>query len=63
MYYCFHCGEKAVIWQNDYSFDDYFGCEGEGVVHVLRCSNCGAYITYEILSRQEGECYETDARA
>jgi transcription elongation factor Elf1 len=47
MYECFHCGERAVVWQNDYSFEDY-GIEGEGIIHDLRCSNCGAAITYEI---------------
>ena len=55
MFECFHCGERAVIWQNDYAFDDY-GIEGEGVVHDLRCSNCGAVITYEVpVDDSEGE--------
>lgn len=48
MFECFHCGEGAVVWQNDYSFEDYFGCDEDGIVHVLTCSNCGAYITYEV---------------
>lgn len=52
MYECFHCGERAVIWQNDYTFEDY-GMEGEGTIHDLLCSNCGATITYEI--REDGE--------
>lgn len=47
MFECFHCGERAVIWQNDYAFEDY-GIDGEGIVHDLRCSNCGAVITYEV---------------
>lgn len=47
MYECFHCGERAAVWQNDWSFEDY-GLEGDGLVHELICSNCGAVITYEI---------------
>lgn len=47
MYECFHCGAKAVIWDCDYDFED-FGYEGEGVVQVLHCENCGAYIEYRI---------------
>lgn len=47
MYECFHCGERAVVWQNDYTFEDY-DIEGEGIVHDLRCTNCGALITYEV---------------
>lgn len=45
MYECFNCGERAVIWDNDFSFEDY--CyEGDGIVHELHCTNCGASITY-----------------
>jgi DNA-directed RNA polymerase subunit RPC12/RpoP len=47
MYECFHCGAKAVIWDNDFSFEDY-GEEGEGIIHVCHCSNCGAQIEYRI---------------
>ena len=47
VYECFHCGERAVTWMNDFSFEEY-GLLGEGFVHVLQCGNCGAYITYEI---------------
>ena len=55
MYECFHCGERAVIWGADFSFDDYC-LEGEGIVHELHCSNCGARITYEIpLEKEDGE--------
>ena len=44
---CFHCGHDAVAWQADFTFDD-FGLEGEGIVQVCHCSNCGADIFYEI---------------
>lgn len=47
MYECFHCGEKAVIWDNDFSYEDY-GLEGEGIVQDLHCENCGARIQYFI---------------
>ena len=47
MYECFHCGEKAVIWDADFSFEDY-GEEGEGIIHECHCSKCGARITYRI---------------
>ena len=47
MYECFHCGHKTVFWCADFSFEDY-GIEGDGIVHVCTCGNCGANITYEI---------------
>lgn len=47
MYECFHCGEKAVIWDGDFDFDDY-GYEGEGIIHCCHCTNCGAEIEYKI---------------
>lgn len=47
MHECFHCGHKAVIWDCDYDFSD-FGYEGEGLVQVCHCSNCGAEIEYRI---------------
>jgi transcription elongation factor Elf1 len=47
MYECFHCGQRSVIWQNDFTFAD-FGYEGEGIVHVCHCSNCGANIEYYV---------------
>ena len=47
MYQCFHCLENAVIWDSDYNFKD-FGYEGEGIVHICHCKNCGADIEYRI---------------
>ena len=44
-YQCFHCLSNSVIWRGDFSFEDYF-IEGDGVVHVLDCDNCGAHIEY-----------------
>ena len=39
MYECFHCGHRSVIWQADFSYED-FGLEGEGIVQVCKCSDC-----------------------
>lgn len=47
MYQCFHCLSYSVIWQCDYTLED-FGYEGEGLVHTLTCANCGAEIEYVI---------------
>ena len=51
-YECFHCGTRSVIWDNDFSFEDY-GLDGEGIIHACHCTNCGAYITYEIPIEEE----------
>ena len=45
MYECFNCREKMVVWDADYSFEEYC-LEGEGIVHHLHCGNCGAEIDY-----------------
>ena len=47
MYECFHSGERSVIWDCDYSYED-FDAPGEGLVHCCHCENCGAYIEYWI---------------
>lgn len=47
MYECFHCGALAVIWDSDFSYEDY-GYDGEGIIHVCHCTNCGAEIEYRI---------------
>ena len=47
MYECFHCGARAVIWDCDYDFED-FGYDGEGIVQMCHCENCGAEIEYRI---------------
>lgn len=61
MWECFHCGERKVIWQNDFSFED-MGYEGEGIVHICKCENCGAEIEYRISLEDEmdGVMKETD---
>lgn len=47
MYECFHCGERAVVWDSDFDYSDY-GLEGGGIVHVCHCTNCGASIEYYV---------------
>ena len=54
MYPCFHCGEEAVVWGGDYSFEDY-GLAGEGIVHNLECTACGAEIQYTVAINKEEE--------
>ena len=59
MYECFHCLQNSVIWDNDFSFEEY-GCDGEGIVQVCHCTNCGAEILYFIslddADKEELEC-------
>lgn len=46
-----------MIWDSDFSFDD-FGYEGEGIIHICHCSNCGAEIEYRIdFSVEDGDTY------
>ena len=47
MYECFHCLTKSVIWDSDFTFEDY-GYEEEGLIHVCHCTNGGAEIEYRI---------------
>lgn len=54
MYECFHCLEEAVVWQADYDFEDEYGLEGQGIIHVCRCRNCGAEVIY-IVPLEGGE--------
>ena len=46
-YECFHCGKKSVYWDSDFDFEDY-GLEGQGIVHVCHCANCGADTEYKV---------------
>ena len=57
MYECFHCGNMSVIWDNDFTFED-FGYEGEGLVHICHCANCGAEIEYRVPINNEEETDE-----
>lgn len=46
-YQCFHCLSFSVCWDGDFDFED-FGYEGEGIVHMCHCANCGAEIEYRV---------------
>ena len=65
MYQCFHCLQNTVCWDCDYSFED-FGYEGEGIVQICHCANCGAEIEYiipiEVEEKEEnnGDIQETN---
>ena len=58
-YECFHCGQKTVYWNGDFSFEDY-GEDGEGIIHECTCSNCGAQITYRVAVGEDSENADTD---
>ena len=52
MYECFHCGARAVAWDCDYSMEE-LGYDGNGIVQMLHCTNCGAEIEYMICFDRE----------
>lgn len=54
MYECFNCCTRSVIWDADFSFEDY-GLEGEGIIHECHCTHCGARITYQVPLDEDGE--------
>lgn len=54
MYECFHCGERTVIWDSDFNFED-CGYEGDGIVHMCHCTNCGADIEYRVAIPEDNE--------
>ena len=62
MYECFHCGERAVIWDADFDFDDY-GYDGEGIVHACHCTNCGAEISIPTTKEIEADGFITPPSA
>lgn len=54
MFQCFRCGQNTVVWDSDFDFED-FGYEGEGVVNLCHCENCGATIEYRVPIHPERE--------
>lgn len=54
MFECYHCGCQSVIWDCDYDFAD-FCYEGDGIVQIFHCAECGAEIEYMIPFRREEE--------
>ena len=47
MYECFNYLSRSVIWDCDFTFEDY-GYDGDGIIHECHCENCGARIMYFI---------------
>ena len=52
MFQCFHCLQQSLIWDSDYDFED-FGYEGDGIVQILHCVNCGGEVEYRISNNKE----------
>ena len=50
---CWLCGGR-LIWQSDYNYDEIYG-EGEGIVAILQCSECGASVEYALRTDEEEE--------
>ena len=48
---CFCCGYE-VIWDNDFNYDD-LGYNGNGIVRLYHCPNCGSDIEYRIPLNEE----------
>lgn len=63
MFECLNCGEKALLWDCDYSYDDY-ELEGDGIVREFHCTKCRAEITLYIpLDDPEEEDVTSDGEA
>lgn len=43
-----------MVWDSDFNLED-MGYEGEGVVHICHCCNCGAEIEYVVRDAEDGE--------
>lgn len=54
MYQCFYCLSDSVVKGSTYGFEE-CGYEGEGILNVYHCINCGAEIEYRIPMNQEEE--------
>ena len=48
---CFHCGGQ-VCWDSDFSYEE-MCYEGEGIVHICHCNDCGAEIEYRVPLEEE----------
>lgn len=59
MFECFHCLSRSLVWQSDFSFED-FGMDGEGIVHILHCANCGADVEYYISLSEDEDVTDGD---
>ena len=48
---CFHCG-GMIIWDSDFDYED-LGLEGQGIVHICHCPDCGAQIEFRVPMESE----------
>jgi hypothetical protein len=44
---CPFCNEGELIWQSDFSFEDY-SIDGDGIVQATGCTNCDVFIESHI---------------
>ncbi len=52
---CWICGGK-LIWQSDFTPEDFGHEEGtEGLIAILKCSQCGADVQYTQIDEEEEE--------
>lgn len=50
---CWFCGGK-MVWQSDWNYDEIHG-EGDGIVAILGCSQCGAEAQFSLRTDKEEE--------
>ena len=50
---CCLCGHE-MIWQSDFSFEE-FCTEGEGIVSIWECPNCGNMSENYLAINKEGD--------
>ena len=50
---CWYCGTK-LVWDSDFNYDEVFG-EGEGIVTMLHCPECGAEVQFSLRDDDEVE--------
>ena len=55
---CWYCGGK-LCWDSDYNYDEVFG-EGEGIVTMLHCINCGAEVQYSLRDDEDPDIEDED---
>jgi DNA-directed RNA polymerase subunit RPC12/RpoP len=53
IYRCWYCGGE-LCWDCDYNYDEVYG-EGEGIVTMLHCMDCGAEVQYSLRDDEEDE--------
>ena len=56
--YCYSCGRKSLIWENDIDSKDVDADAEEGIIHYYHCRSCGArftvYVPFHYRDRIQG---------